>query len=64
MRGTPTLQFTVVLGKPGAEDLRIAYNNLRVLDWSSAAPEPQPLKEIVLRFNQGTTQAEFHPVWR
>lgn len=61
---TPTLQFNVVFGEPGAEHLRITYAHPHVLDWSGAASWPQPLKEMVLRFHLGTTQGEFHPVWR
>ena len=61
---TPRLQFNVVFRKPGAEDFRITYGDPRLLDWSSAALQPQPLKEMVLRYHPGTTRGEFIPVWR
>ena len=62
--GTPTLEFNVVFGEPGAEHARITYGDPHVLDWSSVVPQPQPLKEMVLRVHPGTRRGEFHPVWR
>lgn len=61
--GTPSFMSKVFLGKPG-DQLCIAYGRPHELDWSSALTQPQPLKEMVLKFHPETNEGEFSPVWR
>lgn len=62
--GTPSLVFKAYFPNPGHQDFCIAYDHPHDLDWSSAVPQPQPLKEMVLKFHPGTTEGEFFPDWR
>lgn len=62
--GTPRLDFTAAFPMNDGRLFRIKYGTPQVLDWSSILTGAQPLKEMVLRFNQHTEQGIFLPVWR
>jgi hypothetical protein len=57
-------QCTNILGKPDAPEFRIVYERPIVWDWASGKSSPQPVKSMILSFNQITRQGSWEPVFR
>jgi hypothetical protein len=58
------LQWTNVIGGPGATALTIAYDHRVEWEWGALESTPQPVEAMILTFNQRTLEGVFEPVFR